>query len=79
MAVFKVPWLKSSDEAMHKRSTTGYLKVSGNQGDLSDLQSLEAMSQLLGCIDKTETMLATRGGGRVGEGEKRAGCFKGRL
>ena len=60
-------------------STTGYLKASGNQRDLSDLQSLEAMSKLLGCIDKAEPMLAARRGRRVGKGEKRAGCFKGRL
>ena len=56
-----------------------YLKASGNQCDLGDLQSLEAMSKLLGCIDKAESMLAARMGGRVGEWKKRAGCFKGRL
>ena len=37
------------------------------------------MSKLLGCIDKAESMLAARRGRRVGKGEKRAGCFKGRL
>ena len=46
---------------------------------MSDLKGLQAMSQLLGCIDEAETMLAAGRGRWVGEGEKRAGHFQGRL
>ena len=56
--------------------TIRYLKASGHQGDLSDLEGLQAMSELLGCIDEAETVLAARRGRRMGEGKERTLDFQ---